>query len=99
MDLDTFTASLSSDAPPAGLRLALQGLWWDAKGDWDRAHRCAMEQDDREGAALHAYLHRKEGDLPNARHWYARGGRDPVDGPLDAEWDALAREFVARTSG
>jgi hypothetical protein len=96
MDYDSFKSSLAADAPPPGVRLAVEGLWWDAKGDWARAHRCAMQQDDAEGAALHAFLHRKEGDLSNARHWYTRAGRTPADGPLDAEWDSLAREFLAR---
>ncbi|MBV9538286.1 MAG: hypothetical protein JOY70_05070 [Acidisphaera sp.] len=95
-DLAGFRSSLGTDEPPASLRLALEGLWWDAKGDWDRAHRCAMAQDDAEGAALHAYLHRKEGDLPNARYWYNRAGRPVATGTLDAEWEALAAEFLAR---
>ncbi len=96
-DLAAFRDSLAAEDPPEGLRLALRGLWWDAKGDWDQAHARAMEQDDAEGAALHAYLHRREGDFPNARYWYARAGRPPVEGPLDAEWEALATEFLARS--
>lgn len=94
MDLATFQASLANDAPPDGLPLALQGLWWDGKGDWDRAHRCAQEQDDKTGAAVHAYLHRKEGDLGNAGYWYARAGRAMPDGALDAEWRALTAELL-----
>jgi hypothetical protein len=66
MDLDSFRRSLADPAPPAGLAAALHGLWWDAKGDWDRAHQCAQDQNDEAGAAVHAYLHRKEGDLSNA---------------------------------
>jgi hypothetical protein len=99
LDPAAFRDSLAADAPPEGLRLALRGLWWDAKGDWDRAHACAMEQDDAEGAALHAYLHRREGDLPNARYWYARARRPAAEGSLDAEWEALAAEFLARAEG
>jgi hypothetical protein len=95
MDLAAFRRSLDEAAPPPGLTLALQGLWWDAKGDWDRAHACAMDQDDAPGAALHAYLHRKEGDLGNARYWYSRAGRPPAAGDLAAEWHALAAELLA----
>ena len=94
MDLAAFRASLAEAAPPAGLSLALQGLWWDGKGEWDRAHDCAQDQDDAEGAAVHAYLHRKEGDLGNARYWYARAGRPAAADALDAEWARLAAALL-----
>jgi len=48
------------------------------------------------GAAVHAYLHRKEGDLSNAGYWYARAGRAMPVGTLEAEWRALAEELLAR---
>lgn len=96
MDLTGFRATLGQDAPPTGLPLSLQGLWWDARGDWNKAHSCAMAQDDAEGAALHAFLHRKEGDLPNAKYWYTRAGRPPASGTLEAEWETLAGELLSR---
>ncbi len=91
--------SIASDsAPPADLSLALQALWHDARGDWSRAHECAQADKGRDGAWVHAYLHRKEGDLGNAGYWYARASRKlPADRvTLDAEWAALARELLAR---
>lgn len=93
--LKAFRASLREAAPPAGLSLVLQALWWDAAGNWTKAHECAQEQTDRDGAAVHAYLHRKEPDLPNARYWYSVAGRGVPAGSLQAEWEALAREFTA----
>ena len=69
---------------------------WDGKGDWDRAHRSAQEQHDAAGAIVHAYLHRKEGDLTNARYWYAHANRVPSTDSLQAEWTALAGELLAR---
>ena len=98
MDLDTLLRSLADPAPPAGASLALQGLWWDAKGDWDKAHACAQAQNDAAGAAVHAYLHRKEGDSGNARYWYGRAGRQPAGGTLQQEWEALARELLGDQS-
>ena len=83
-------ATLAGAEPPIGLSLARQTLWWDAKGDWGRAHACAMADKSADGAAVHAYLHRKEGDLSNARYWYNRAGVSPVEGTLEAEWDSLA---------
>jgi hypothetical protein len=41
MTLDEFRQSLTATEPPAGLTHALAGLWWDAKGDWKKAHESA----------------------------------------------------------
>ena len=95
MDIAAFRLSLQSARPPAALSLPLQALWWDAKGDWDRAHECAQADDGPRGAAVHAYLHRKEPDASNARYWYSRAGRPHCGGSLDQEWDALAAELLA----
>lgn len=95
MDIAAFRASLGEDEPPAGLGLALQTLWWEAKGDWKRAHECAQEDTSPAGSAVHAYLHRVEGDLGNAVYWYSRAGRDRRMDALAAEWEALAAEFLA----
>jgi hypothetical protein len=94
MNLAAFRATLADAAPPPGLSLALAALWWDAKGDWDRAHGCAQDQHDAAGAAVHAYLHREEGDLGNAGYWYRRAGRPVASGALAPEWAALAAELL-----
>jgi len=45
-------------------------------GNWRDAHEIVQEDEESELACwLHAVLHRQEGDLPNARYWYARCGR------------------------
>lgn len=92
MNAAEFRRSLSDPAPPAGLSLMLQVLWWDARGDWDKAHECAQAQDDAGGAAVHAYLHRKEGNLGNAAYWYRSAGRKMATGPLQDEWETLVAE-------
>ena len=94
MRWDEFQASLSRSSPPPGLDLALTALWWEARGDWDKAHECAQEQDDPAGAWVHAYLHRKEGDLSNADYWYRRAGRTRPAGTLDAEWRAIVSALL-----
>jgi hypothetical protein len=73
-----------------------QALWHDAKGDWERAHNCAQEDHGRDGSWVHAYLHRKEGDLGNANYWYARAGRKMPDRlvSLQTEWTELAQALV-----
>lgn len=94
MDLTEFRASTEAAEPPPGLSLPLQTLWWEAKGDWKRAHACAQEDRTPSGSVVHAYLHRVEGDLSNAAGWYSRSGRPPATGPLAEEWAALVSEFL-----
>lgn len=90
--LDEFRATLSEGEPPAGLSAALRALWLDAKGDWSGAHGLVDDPRTTEEARVHAYLHRKEGDLSNARYWYRHAGSKPATGPLDVEWETLVRE-------
>ncbi len=81
----------------AGLSPALRALWWDAQGDWDKAHKaCQEDEDDPVNAWIHAYLHRKEGDLPNARYWYHEAGKPEGKGELADEWRAIATELLKR---
>lgn len=94
MDLKTFKASIDSGAQPDGLDLALQALWQDAKGDWDEAHKLAQAQEDATGAWVHAYLHRVEGDLPNAGYWYKRADKPECTAPLAEEWDEIVAALL-----
>jgi hypothetical protein len=96
MDLAGFRDSVRNDSPEAALSLPLQALWWDAKGDWAKAHARAQDESSPVGAAVHAYLHRKEPDLSNARYWYNRANRQPYGGSLDEEWAALVGEMLLR---
>jgi hypothetical protein len=96
MNLQTFQDSILESAPPAGLSPALQALWWDAKGDWDKAHERAQERDDGDGMRVHAYLHRKEGDQSNAGYWYRRAGAAPSTLTLDEEWEELVRTLLEK---
>ena len=96
MNVAAFKASLAADSPPGEIGLALQALWWDAKGEWDKAHECAQAQEDRPGNLVHAYLHRKEGDLDNAAYWYRRVGQAVARQPLTAEWEELLNALLAQ---
>ncbi len=91
---ETFRDSLNGTAPPE-LAPPLRALWWDGKGDWDRAHEAAQEDGGKDGAWVHAYLHRKEGDQPNARYWYSRAGRAMPSVSLDEEWADLVQSLLA----
>jgi hypothetical protein len=93
--LAAFKRSVSRRAPPRGVAPALAALWWARKGVWDKAHEIVMNDEGGDGAWVHAYLHRAEGDLGNARYWYARARRSAASGPLKAEWEAIATKLLA----
>lgn len=99
MDVHGFTASLAAPAPPAGLSRALDALWYEAKGDWDRAHQLAQREKSAAGAWVHAYLHRVEGDSDNAAYWYRRAQRPVADGPVREEWAAIVKALLAGPAG
>jgi hypothetical protein len=94
MKLDDFKGSLAESQPPAGFSAPLSALWWDAKGYWTRAHALVDELESKDGMAVHAYLHRKEGNATNADYWYARAGREFHRPALDAEWAALVEGLL-----
>ena len=92
--LAQFRSTLTSADPPAGLSPALVALWYDGRGDWEAAHRVAQDIDTSEGAWIHAYLHRKEGDATNAGYWYRRAAKPISSAPLDAEWEAIVTALL-----
>ena len=95
MNLAAFRASLEAESPPVGLSLALQALWHDGRGDFDRAHELAQKGEGGDGDWVHAYLHRKEGELSNAAYWYWRAKRPAAKAPLEAEWETIATALLA----
>jgi len=97
MDIQTFKASLAEETPPSGLDDLLRALWHERKGDWERAHEIVQDIETWEGAWVHAYLHRKEGDLSNAAYWYRRAGKPVAQGTLEEEWEQLVQAFVNRS--
>ena len=97
MDVTSFRQSVATATPPAGLSQAVEALWWDAKGDWNKAHECAQAQDDKVGAWVHAYLHRKQGDGGNAAYWYRRAGKPVCRTSLEEEWRAIAEALLPQS--
>jgi len=49
-----------------------------------------------DGAWIHAYLHRKEGDDGNAAYWYRQAGKPISREQLDDEWRQLVVFFLSR---
>ena len=94
--MEEFRASLTGAAPPEGLPLPVQALWWDAKGDWSRGHDLINEMETPDAMAVHAYLHRKEGQGWNAEYWDKRAGRKYHRPEVEDEWEALAEGLVEK---
>jgi hypothetical protein len=91
---DEFKSSLSLAEPPDGLSQYEKALWYAGKGDWVNAHNIVQELNDQPSAQIHAFLHRKEGDLSNARYWYDKAGSPMPTASLDKEWEELVAFFL-----
>jgi hypothetical protein len=94
MTVDEFRTTLGDDNPPESLSSEQRALWYDARGHWDAAHKVAQDIDSKSGWLIHAYLHRKEGDLSNASYWYRRAGRPVANDSLEEEWSRLVSEML-----
>ena len=97
MTLAEFSGLASIDRI-ASLSPLLRAMWHDARGEWDKAHQLAQDVDDRDGAWVHAYLHRKEGDLANATYWYGRAAQPVAADSLAAEWKRIVEALLNRTT-
>ncbi len=94
MKFNEFRESLENNNPPANLTLSLQALWQDAKGNWEQVHNSAQQETSGDGSWVHAYLHRKEGDIGNASYWYSRADKPVSNLSLDEEWEEISKTLL-----
>ncbi len=94
MTMVEFKQSLAESEPPEAAPTLVRALWFDAKGNWDRAHALAQSVHTARGAWVHAYLHLKEGDMANAGYWYARAGREMPLVTIEEEWEKICRVIL-----
>lgn len=100
MNLAEFKNSLAATTPPSGLPISLAALWQDAKGNWAGAHALVQDHEDQQVCNwIHAYLHRKEGDLANAGYWYRRSDKPLSKKSLDEEWTEITTTLLAANPG
>lgn len=83
---------------PDSLPKALQALWYDKKCEWNTAHEIVQKASDADSGWVHAYLHRKEGDLSNARYWYRRSEQPESKVGLDQEWEQIASSLLIKVN-
>lgn len=94
MSIEEFKRTLEENEPNATWPVQLQALWFDAKGDWEKAHDLIDHLGDQSSARIHAYLHRVEGDAWNARYWYGRAEEPEFTGSLEEESLYLLQRFM-----
>ena len=94
MNYEEFILSVGEEKPPTKLNKYLTILWYDSKGKWDIAHNYAQAIYNRDGSLLHAYLHRKEGDLANAAYWYSNADVEMPVNSLSEEWESLVQKYL-----
>ena len=95
MDIISFRRSIAAaDQPPSEASVYLKALWYDGKGEWDAAHSLIQDVEDNNAAWIHAYLHRKEGDISNAGYWYRRAGKTMPHISLEEEWEIIAEDLL-----
>jgi hypothetical protein len=93
MTFEEFKTSLNASIPD-NISVYLKSLWYDGKGDWEQSHDIIQDREDKNAAWIHAYLHRKEGDLWNADYWYRRAGKKRPEFSLEEEWKELVNAFI-----
>ncbi len=94
MNLSVFKETLSGSEPPQNVSVYLKTLWYDAKGEWDKAHKLIQDFEDRNASWIHAYLHRKEGDIGNADYWYSCAGKKRPSVSLEKEWEEIVTALI-----
>ena len=94
MTFSQFKESLASHYPPAHASVYLQSLWFEYNGNWNKAHELIQDLTDKKAAWIHAYLHRKEGDIWNADYWYNKAGKERPPISLENEWEEMAAVLV-----
>jgi hypothetical protein len=94
MKFEEFQKSLDASSPPGDLSGHLQSLWYDAKGEWNRSHDIIQNIEDKTASWIHAYLHRKEGDIGNADYWYRRADKKRPNVALKEEWEAIVKALL-----
>lgn len=96
MTFQEFQESINDSTPSQHISQNLLALWQDAKGNWAEAHDIVQKTSGFDGDWIHAYLHRKEGDLSNASYWYSRIGKSRPKLPLIQEWEELVRYLIKK---
>ncbi|RCL38332.1 MAG: hypothetical protein DBX00_03285 [Verrucomicrobia bacterium] len=91
-------SATNDETPPSNISPEVHSLWLAKSGQWTESHDLCSSIPDPDGAWIHAYLHREEGDLQNARYWYHRAKKNEPDSTLslEEEWKTIASHFLSQ---
>lgn len=95
-NFEDFKLTLHQQVPPKEWPRPLKALWWDAKGNWNRAHDLVDGASMPMAFSVHAYLHRKEGDEWNAGYWYDRANNSFSNVSIEEEWKLLVSTYLSK---
>lgn len=94
MNFANFISSLNDKEPPGNMSIHLQALWFDANENWKKAHEIVQNINDKNASWIHAYLHRKEGDLSNSAYWYSKASKEMSKLSLKEEWTEITKFLI-----
>ena len=95
-EVAAFLDSLKTGTPPSPAIPLLRAVWFGLRGEWEAAHQIAQDDASAEGAWVHAWLHRIEGDIANAGYWYRRARRNVAEGDAREEAKTIAAFLLKR---
>jgi hypothetical protein len=75
LQLETVFQQFQITSARGELLRAVIYLWHD---HLDSAHQIAQSVENRDGSLIHAMMHRREPDYPNAKYWFRRAGEHPA---------------------
>ena len=95
MTIKEFRASVAGDGPGGGCGGSAGCVVVGCEGGLGAGvHGLVDDLETGDGMAVHAYLHRKEGDVGNAEYWYRRAGIAAKRGALEEEWVGLVERLL-----
>jgi hypothetical protein len=95
-EVAVFLDTVKNGTPPAVATPLLRAVWYGLRGEWEAAHQIAQDDESAEGAWVHAWLHRIEGDIANAGYWYRRAQRNAAEGDTREEAKTIAAFLLKR---
>jgi len=94
LSIEKFQESIQQGEIPGGLSESLQALWYEAKGQVDKANRLVKSDGGTQSLRVQAYLARKRGAEVEALEYYTQAGCDPCRLSCEKEWETLVMSFL-----